>query len=53
MVSILSNNTALPMTGVMACCAIASFSILMIGRRIIYYTASVKGKESAEIINTL
>ena len=33
LVSILSNNTALPMTGVMACCALTSFSILMIGKR--------------------
>jgi MFS transporter, DHA1 family, multidrug resistance protein len=34
MVSILSNHTALPMTGVMAFCAISSLSVLLIGRRI-------------------
>lgn len=34
-VSVLSNNTALPMTGVMALCAVVSFVILMIGRQLI------------------
>ena len=34
MVSVLSNHTALPMTGVMAFCAICSLSVLLIGRRI-------------------
>jgi len=54
-VSILSNNTALPMTGVMACCALASFSILMIGSKIIYYRASTEEveEETAEMISTL
>ena len=40
LVSMLSNGTAMPMTGVMACCAITSFAILMIGSRIIRYKAS-------------
>lgn len=40
LVSILSNGTALPMTGVMACCAISSFVILQIGNRVIRYKAS-------------
>lgn len=31
-VSLLSNHTALPMAGVMACCSITSFSILMVGK---------------------
>jgi MFS transporter, DHA1 family, multidrug resistance protein len=54
-VSILSNNTALPMTGVMACCALTSFSILMIGSKIIYYRASTEEveEETAEMISTL
>jgi MFS transporter, DHA1 family, multidrug resistance protein len=39
-VSLLSNGTALPMTGLMACCAISSFIILFIGNRIIRYKAS-------------
>jgi DHA1 family bicyclomycin/chloramphenicol resistance-like MFS transporter len=55
LVSILSNNTALPMTGVMACCALTSFSILMMGTKIIYYRASAEKveEETAEMINTL
>jgi len=54
-VSILSNNTALPMTGVMACCALTSFSILMIGSKIIYYRATTEEveEETAEMISTL
>ncbi|MDO9375677.1 MAG: multidrug effflux MFS transporter [Bacteroidota bacterium] len=39
-VSLLSNGTALPMTGVMAVCAITSFVILMVGGRVIRYKAS-------------
>ncbi|HUH32423.1 MAG TPA: multidrug effflux MFS transporter [Daejeonella sp.] len=34
MVSVLSNNTALPMTGIMAACAITALLILLMGRRI-------------------
>ena len=54
-VSILNNNTALPMTGVMACCALTSFSILMIGSKIIYYRATTEEveEETAEMISTL
>jgi len=33
LVSILSNNTALPMTGVMCCCSLCAFTILMIGQK--------------------
>src|SRR6185295_18240406 len=40
LVSILHNHTALPMTGVMACCALLSFSVVMIGHRIIRYRAT-------------
>lgn len=36
-VSVLSNNTSLPMTGVMAACALGAFTVLIIGRRIIQY----------------
>ncbi|HTQ63339.1 MAG TPA: multidrug effflux MFS transporter [Puia sp.] len=52
-VSFLSNHTALPMTGVMACCALTSFSILTIGRRIIRYRASILEvqEQSAEMIS--
>ena len=54
LVSMLQNHTALPMTGVMACCAAASFSILLIGRRIIRYRASVEAVEeqTAELMTT-
>lgn len=41
LVSFLNNHTALPMTGVMAACAIASFCILLTGRRIIEYRSSI------------
>ncbi|MDB5246454.1 MAG: multidrug effflux transporter [Segetibacter sp.] len=54
LVSLLSNGTALPMTGVMACCAIISFSIVMIGGRIIRNRPTVKEtqEESAEMMIT-
>jgi DHA1 family bicyclomycin/chloramphenicol resistance-like MFS transporter len=52
-VGFLSNHTALPMTGVMAACAMSSFTILMLGSRIIRYRASVEEVEeqSAEMIS--
>lgn len=54
LVSFLSNHTALPMTGVMASCAITSFTVLMVGHRIIRYRASIAEVEeqSAEMIST-
>jgi DHA1 family bicyclomycin/chloramphenicol resistance-like MFS transporter len=54
MVSVFSNGTALPMTGIMATCATASFCILMIGNQIVRYKASVETaeEESAECIKT-
>jgi DHA1 family bicyclomycin/chloramphenicol resistance-like MFS transporter len=53
MVSLLSNHTALPMTGVMACCAISSFTILSFGRRFIRYKANVieVEEQAAEMIS--
>jgi DHA1 family bicyclomycin/chloramphenicol resistance-like MFS transporter len=39
-VSWLNNHTALPMTGVMATCAMVSFTILLIGGKVIRYRAS-------------
>jgi len=52
MVSVLSNGTALPMTGVMACCAVSSFIILKVGNRFIKYKASKKevAEEAVEMI---
>jgi DHA1 family bicyclomycin/chloramphenicol resistance-like MFS transporter len=54
MVSFLSNHTALPMTGVMACCACTSFTILNIGSRFIRYRATMAEVEeqSAKMIST-
>ncbi|MEO6730033.1 MAG: multidrug effflux MFS transporter [Ferruginibacter sp.] len=49
MVSMLSNHTAMPMTGVMATCALVSFCILMIGGRIIRYKASIKEVEEETV----
>jgi DHA1 family bicyclomycin/chloramphenicol resistance-like MFS transporter len=48
-VSVLSNGTPLPMTGVMACCAIGSFCILMIGGRIIRFEARKKEVEEETV----
>jgi DHA1 family bicyclomycin/chloramphenicol resistance-like MFS transporter len=52
LVSFLNNHTALPMTGVMACCAFGSFAILNIGTRIIRYRANIADVEqqSADMI---
>ena len=54
LVSLLTNNTALPMTGVMAGCAILSFSVLMIGRKKIRFeTTQIKvQEEAAEMMTT-
>jgi MFS transporter, DHA1 family, multidrug resistance protein len=54
LVSFLQNHSALPMTGVMACCAITSFSVFTIGRKIIFYRASIieVEEQSAEMIST-
>ncbi|MBS1600480.1 MAG: multidrug effflux MFS transporter [Bacteroidetes bacterium] len=45
LVSFLSNHTALPMTGVMACCAVTGFTVLTVGTKIISYRASVEAVE--------
>lgn len=53
-VSFLTNGTALPMTGVMASCALLSFCILLAGRKVIRYHTSILEvqEESAEMIST-
>jgi DHA1 family bicyclomycin/chloramphenicol resistance-like MFS transporter len=55
LVSFLQNNTALPMTGVMAFCAIAAFSVLWIGRKMITLKANAAAveEEDVEMISTL
>ncbi|HEY1872255.1 MAG TPA: multidrug effflux MFS transporter [Chitinophagaceae bacterium] len=54
-VSVLQNQTAVPMTGVMACCSITAFCIFLLGRRIIIRRASaeVVAEEDVEMISTL
>jgi len=54
LVSFLSNHTALPMTGTMACCAVVSFIIVMAGSRMIVKRASLEQaeEEAAEMIIT-
>lgn len=49
LVSYLSNQTALPMTGVMAVCAITSFCILLIGGKIIRYKATLAEVEEETV----
>lgn len=49
LVSVLSNHTALPMTGVMAACSITSFCILMIGGKIIRYKATPEEVEEETV----
>lgn len=53
-VSVLSNSTALPMTGVMAFCALSAFTVLLIGRKIIRYKATAEEvkEETAEMVIT-
>jgi MFS transporter, DHA1 family, multidrug resistance protein len=55
LVSFLQNNTALPMTGVMACCAVGAFSVYMVGRKIITQKAKAAAvaEEDVELISTL
>ena len=55
LVSLLQNNTVLPMTGVMACCAIAALSVFSLGRKIIVTRASTDAVEEEDIdmISTL
>jgi len=55
LISLLQNNTPLPMTGVMACCAIAALIVFSLGRKIIIQRASVEAveEEDVEMISTL
>lgn len=55
LVSFLSNHTALPMTGVMASCALLAFTTLMIGRKIICQKASLARveEETADMMTTV
>ena len=55
LVSFLQNNTALPMMGIMACCAISALSVFLLGRKIIVTRASTEAVEEEDIdmISTL
>jgi DHA1 family bicyclomycin/chloramphenicol resistance-like MFS transporter len=55
LVSVLQDHTSLPMTGVMACCAITALSVFLFGRRIITQQASneIVKEEDVEMISTL
>ena len=48
-VSILQNNTTLPMTGVMAFCSITALAIFMMGRKIIVQEPTLKEVEEEDI----
>lgn len=54
-VSLLQNQSALPMAGVMALCAVSAFCIFYLGRKIILHKASLQGveEEDVEMISTL
>ncbi|MEO6456565.1 MAG: Bcr/CflA family multidrug efflux MFS transporter [Ginsengibacter sp.] len=53
-VSFLTSQSALPMAGVMAFCALLSFTVLLLGRRVIRYKSTTQDveKEVAEMIST-
>lgn len=55
LVSVLNNGTALPMTGVMAACAVTAFIISLVGNKVIRYKADEKDidAETAEMVETL
>jgi len=55
LVSVLQDHTAVPMTGVMACCAITALSVFSFGKRIIAQRASeeIVDEEEVEMISTL
>jgi DHA1 family bicyclomycin/chloramphenicol resistance-like MFS transporter len=55
LVSVFQNNTAVPMTGVMACCATGAFTVLLVGRKIICLKARQNAVEQEDVgmISTL
>lgn len=54
LVSFLTNDTALPMSGMMAACALLSLCVLLMGRKVIRYNATPFKiqEETAEMIST-
>src|SRR6476660_6450130 len=55
LVSVLQDHTAVPMTGVMACCAITALSVFLFGRRVITQQVGKEmiKEEDVEMISTL
>lgn len=55
LVSLLQNHTALPMTGIMAACALSAFAVFNLGRKVIVRRASLEEveEEDVEMISTL
>ena len=55
LVSILQNGTAMPMTGVMACCSVTAFLVFFFGRKIIIYRVGINAvaEEDVEMMSTL
>jgi DHA1 family bicyclomycin/chloramphenicol resistance-like MFS transporter len=50
LVSLLHNNTAMPMVGVMVGCAITGLIVLLIGNRVVRYQASKKVEEEDSVL---
>ena len=55
LVGVLQDHTALPMTGVLACCAIGALSVFLLGKKIIIRRAGTEiiEEEEVEMISTL
>ena len=55
LVSVLQNGTAIPMTGVMACCSVTAFLVFFFGRKIIIYRVGINAvaEEDVEMMSTL
>ena len=55
LVSVFQNHTALPMTAVMACCAVTALTVFSLGRKIIIQRASLEkvAEEDVDMISTL
>jgi MFS transporter, DHA1 family, multidrug resistance protein len=55
LVSLLQNHTAIPMSAVMACCAVTAFGVFLLGRKVMQREAStgLVEEEEVEMISTL
>lgn len=49
LVSVLQNGTPIPMSGVMACCAITALSVFLLGRKIITKQSDMEGVEEEDL----